>query len=338
MITTVRGEISAKELGITLPHEHIFIDMRRLVVAGGTQQSDEPLKQDNRYKVFSDPYYLIDNASYTDEELALKELLLYKQAGGKTICDASPEDIGRNPAALKRLAEKSGLNIIMGCGHYTYGAHPERVSRQTVNEVADEIISDLTVGVNGVKAGYIGEIGTSATVTESEWKVVKAAGIASVKTGAAIQVHTSLWERNGLAIADELIKTGVKPEKICIDHIDVDIRKDYLDDLLKKGIFVEFDNFGKEFFMLPRKDGWLRGRFAYDLERVQTIKSLIEDGYKNRILVTNDLCLKSMLTSYGGNGYAHIIDNVMPMLEFVGVSEADIKTMTEVNPAEFLDR
>jgi phosphotriesterase-related protein len=338
MITTVTGNICKEDAGLTLPHEHIFIDMRVPVSNDGACHSDEKLSLNNRYKVFSDPYALIDNAWYTDENVALKELLLYKAAGGKTICDASPSDIGRNPHALKRLSEQSGVNIVMGCGHYTDGAHPRYLLEQSVNDVADDIIRDLTDGVDGIKAGYIGEIGTSATVTENEWKVVVAAGIASVKTDSAIQIHTSLWERNGLAIIDKLTQLGVKPEKICIDHIDVDIREDYLFDLLNKGVYVEFDNFGKEFFMLPRNNGWLRGRFAYDLERCQTIARLIKAGYEHRILVTNDLCLRSMLAEYGGNGYAHLINNVMPMLEYVGISESTIKGLTETNPSEFLDK
>ena len=135
-----------------------------------------------------------------------------------------------------------------------------------------------------------------------------------------------------------MIEMGVKPEKICIDHIDVCLRPDYLYRLLDKGVYVEYDNFGKEFFIPKRETGVLRGRFAYDYERCLSIKDLAEKGYINRILVSTDICLKSMLYNYGGNGFAHVPQNITVMLKDVGLTEEQVKTLTADNPAEFFDR
>lgn len=60
------------------------------------------------------------------------------------------------------------------------------------------------------------------------------------------------------------------------------------------GAYIEFDNCGKEYFMPRRDTGLIRGRFAYDYERAQLIAALVERGYKDRILLSNDICLKSM--------------------------------------------
>ena len=188
------------------------------------------------------------------------------------------------------------------------------------------MIEDITIGIKdtGIKAGIIGEIGTSAVVTEDEKKVLHAAGIAGAHTGKAIHVHTDLYTENGFEIIDILTSHGVKPEKICIDHVDVLLRLDYIRPLLDRGVYVEFDNFGKEFYVSEER------RFAYDRERVLLLKTLFDEGYKNKILVTNDICLKTMWRKYGGQGYAHVLRTVKFMAKECGITEHDyMLTMTE---------
>ena len=81
----------------------------------------------------------------------------------------------------------------------------------------------------------------------------------------------------------------------------------------------------------------LNGRFAYDLERAQAIARLVKKGYGKQILVSNDICLKAMLASHGGNGYMHLIRHVLPMLADVGLTEGELHDLFVRNPAEFLD-
>ncbi|MDR1093360.1 MAG: hypothetical protein LBL66_04350 [Clostridiales bacterium] len=340
-IQTVTGPIKKEEIGAALPHEHLLIDLRAL--AAGRQKETpsfyDKVGLENRYKVFVDPYALSDNAVMDSEETALKELVALRGDGCETVTDVTTDEIGRNPAALKRLSEASGVKIVMGCGFYVGAAHTDAFKSMTVKEAAARIAEDLNVGAGGtgIRAGVIGEIGTGATVTESEWKAVDAAAEASLAAGRSIHVHTSLYERNGLAVADRLIGRGVNPARVCIDHVDVDLRRDYLLKLLDKGVYIEFDNFGKEFYIPKRGDGVLRGRFAYDLERVKTIGALVRRGFIRQILITNDICLKSMLQSYGGNGYGHIFRNVAPMLLGEGLSAEQVDVLTRGNPADFLD-
>jgi phosphotriesterase-related protein len=89
--------------------------------------------------------------------------------------------------------------------------------------------------------------------------------------------------------------------------------------------------------MPPRDHGKIRGKFAYDMERAEMIARLIADGYGDRLLVTNDICLKTMLAAYGGNGFMHVARTILPMLRYVGVAEADIQRLVTTNPANFLD-
>ena len=332
MITTVLGEITPDKLGVTSPHEHVFIDMRGCVEITGSEPPEFYGKVDitNRALVFSQPYAILDNALISDFDMAVQELLWFKEAGGQTLIDCTPDEIGRDPEALRQVSLKTGVNIVAGCGNYYHMAHPEFVHRESVDELAKRMYNDLTVGIGGtdIKAGVIGEIGTSAVMSDDEKKVLHAAGMVGKQTGKPIHVHTDLYTENGFEVIDILESEGAKAKRICIDHIDVLLRYDYVVKLLERGVFIEFDNFGKEFYCSKDR------RFAYDLERIEFLKRLIDDGFSDRILVSNDICLKTMLRSFGGCGYAHMLRTVADMASDYGFAEEYHKILTE-NPRKF---
>lgn len=334
MITTVLGEIHEDNLGITSSHEHIFIDMRGCVDVTGKEADCfyDRISMDNRAEVFSDPYAILDNALLDSMEDAVDEVDYFKKWGGRTIVDCTPDEIGRDPLALKEVSRRTGVNIILGCGHYYHKTHYPYVKNASVQELADEMRRDITQGIKdtSIKAGIIGEIGTSAVVTEDEKRVLTAAGIVGAETGKAIHVHTDLYTENGFEVIDILTREGARPEKICIDHVDVWLRPDYIRALLQKGVYVEFDNFGKEFYVSETR------RFAYDLERIKLLKTLIDEGYRSQLLVCNDICLKTMWKKYGGTGYAHILRTVRNMAIENGIDERIYLSLLTENVKNFL--
>lgn len=343
MIQTVLGQISACELSYTLPHEHIFIDLRALVSPPPDEAKRDVFYQklslSNVGHTLNNPYALLDNAVIDDYEVMKYELQQYRQAGGASIVDVTLRDIARDPQKLHALSRDTGVNIIAGCGYYTSNSHPEYLAAMSAEDIANEMYDEITEGMDhtNIKAGVIGEVGTSAEITDNEWKSLHAAALVHAQTGAGIQVHTSLWDANGLAVINYLTSLGVTANKIVIDHIDVDLRYDYLVDLCQAGALVEFDNFGKEYYISGRDRYYMQGRFAYDLERVQAMSKLIADGFVGHILITNDICLKSLLHSYGGRGYDHILTNIIPMMEDLNISGDQIETICVKNPANFLD-
>ena len=335
MIMTVLGEIEAEKLGVTSSHEHIFIDMRNCVDVTGKEPPSfyESFKTEHRADVAIDPYAVLDNALLEGIDAAVKEVEYFKEHGGQTIIDCTLDEIGRDPLALKEVSKRTGVNIVVGCGHYYHKAHFPYVKETSVEALADEMRNDILNGIGGtdVKAGIIGEIGTSAIVSDDEKKVLKATATVGAETGKAVHVHTDLYTENGIEIVDLLCSRGMKPEKICIDHIDVWLRPDYIKRLLDKGVYVEFDNFGKEFYISEKR------RFAYDLERIHVLKSLIDDGYQNQLLICNDICLKSMWRTYGGNGYAHILRGVKTMALENGISESTYNAILTENVKNFIE-
>ena len=108
------------------------------------------------------------------------------------------------------------------------------------------------------------------------------------------------------------------------------LRPDYIRALLARGVYIEFDNFGKEFYVSEAR------RFAYDLERVRLLKTLIDEGYGEKILVCNDICLKTMWKKYGGTGYAHILRTVKHMALENGIDEKTYTSILTDNVRRFL--
>ena len=341
-LKTVCGEISREELGVTTTHEHVLLDLTAFYterpVEGVESPSTQKVEMWNLGILSRDCYALKDNLLLDDENLQAKELSYFKNAGGKTVVDASLPGIGRNPSALKRIAEETGLNIVMGTGYYVGETHPKALSSMSEEEIAELMVKELTEGVDGtgIPAGYIGEIGISEIFDEKERRVLRAAAIAQKKTGVAINVHINPWTVNGLEAADILLQAGVQPDRICISHIDVENRKEYIYALLKKGVFVEFDNFGKEYYIRRevRNSGY--GLFVKDTDRVSLLKQMIGDGYLKQILLSCDLCLKNLMHAYGGWGYDHVLKNIVPMMEDEGITQEEIQTMLVENPANWL--
>lgn len=342
MLKTVRGEISREELGVVTTHEHVLLDLtafyRELPVEGIPNPSTQKVEMWTLGTLNRDCYALKDNLLLDDEALQTEELVRFRAAGGTTVVDASLPGIGRDPQALRRIAEKTGLHIVMGTGYYVGETHPEALSAMTEQEIADGMIRELVGGADGtdVCAGYIGEIGISEIFDEKERRILRAAALAQKATGVAINVHINPWTVNGLEAADILLDAGVAPDRICISHIDVENREEYVLALLKKGVYVEFDNFGKEYYIRRevRNSGY--GLFVTDVQRVSFLRKLIDLGYLRQILLSCDVCLKQLLHAYGGWGYDHILKNIVPMMEDEGITQQQIRTLLVDNPADWL--
>ncbi|HOJ10666.1 MAG TPA: hypothetical protein PK733_08750 [Clostridiales bacterium] len=342
-VQTVLGAIESSELGIISPHEHVFIDLRGFFtegyIKGCVATSTDSVTIEKLGILNRDPYAIKDNLIIDDMEIQIKELLRFKQAGGSTVVDATTLGIGRDPIALKKIAIATGLNIVIGTGFYVGTTHSKELLQMEINEIANIMQSEIEIGIDGtdIRAGVIGEIGISEVFSDSEIRVLKASAIAQKTSGLGILVHINPWTTNGIKASKILLDDGIKPEKIAICHVDVENNKEYIMELLRAGIFIEFDNFGKEYYVQRqvRRSGY--GLFAKDTERVTLLKQLIDKGYINQILLSCDVCLKTLLVRYGGWGYAHILENIVEMMEDEGISHAMLDIMLRENPARFLD-
>lgn len=342
MVITVTGETDAAALGYTLPHEHILCDLRPLVgkPAGGSADIFyQKVTLQNHGLLLRNPYAVLDNAVLDEEDIQIAEITEWKNAGGGTIVDVTTSEIGRNPVFLRKASETAGIRIVASSGNYIDAMHTAEFRQSSVSSIAERIIREITIGIGGtgIRAGVIGEIGTSDEITDSEYKSLEAASIAQRETNAGMHIHASLWNRSGLAALEFAVKKGANPQKICINHVDVKLDMEYITSILELGAMVEFDNFGKEFYVDKPYRSLLKGSFATDRERVAALKHLVDRGFLTRILVSNDICLKTLTHYYGGWGYDHILTNIYPMMLDYGITEEQADTILKDNPARFLD-
>ena len=337
-IMTVRGIVRKEELGIVTPHEHALIDIRNQYPGDTTPGSlgyDGKVSREYYDLLMSDPYALRDNLVLDDHEAAVKEVSAFAAEGGKTFVDVTPCGIGRDPLFLRELSDRTGLNVVAACGFYTADAHPARVHGMSVDELADEMIAELNVGIDGtdVRAGIIGEIGTSREIEADEEKVLHAAAAAHRAVGAPVMVHLNPWAQHGVRVVDILEADGVPADRVCICHTDVLLDTADMKRILDRGAYLEFDNFGKEF-----TTGSAYGRFPSDEERMEVLCRLIGEGYADRILLSCDVCLKNLLVMHGGPGYGHVLKKIRRLIrEQIPEAETVLRTLLVNNPARYLD-
>jgi phosphotriesterase-related protein len=342
-VMTVLGPVRANQLGLTLVHEHLFLDLRNQFSEFSDPErqriSHGPLSLANAGLLRRNPYAIRDNLLLDDLALAIQEVRAFELLGGQTIVDCTSVGLARNPSKLRALAQRIRVNIIAGCGYYTQDTHPPEVRELPVEALAEQMLRDLRVGMDGsdVRAGIIGELGTSAPIHPDELKVLRAAALAWRQAPVAIQVHTYPWGEYGLEAARILLTEGVAPARIVICHSDVVLARPYIRALLALGVWVEFDNLGKEFANDEAEGGFAGGAFASDAERVRVLVELIDAGYERQLLITNDICIKCMLHTYGGWGYDHVQSHILPMLQRAGVPRATTDALLIDNPRRLLD-
>jgi phosphotriesterase-related protein len=341
---TVLGPVAEESLGITLPHEHIFADARQSFFFEPPDPAEKPLAYapvtlENLSWIRAHALSNIDCLQLSDEGVLEKELQDFKQAGGNTICDVSTRPIGgTNPLGLQRLARATGLNIIMGAGYYMGVSHYPEVANLEDAQLCERLVCDLTAGIGdtGVRAGIIGEIGVTPALREDETRLLRACAAAQDRTGAPLTIHPpGLDDRLIQEILRILRNSGGRLEKTVICHVDImGLKMDTIRRIADAGCYVEFDTFGHLFppFVL----GNSVMSFPSESQRINAVKTLIDEGYLERILLSHDTFLKVLLISYGGFGYSHILRNIVPAMLRQGITRAQVDTMLIKNPARLL--
>lgn len=336
-VQTVTGVIDSSELGITLAHDHVIFDGNFMYVepeeAGEKDLAHQKISLENRGWVGYHWTSSLDNVELKDEALAISELRRFIAAGGRSIVDPTNIGLGREPKILHRIAEETGMNILMGAGYYLGVTHPEDMSERSEQVITDEIIADINEGVDGtdIKAGLIGEIGCAYPWDKNEKKSLRAAVEASKETGAALMVHPGRDPNSPVEIAELVDKAGGDLSRTIICHIDrTCLDRGWLKDMAETGCYLEYDLFGNESSYYPPNP---KVDMPSDAQRMDVILWHFENGYEKQILLSHDVATKHRLHAYGGLGYDHLITNVVPRIKQRGLSEDNITTLIVDNPA-----
>jgi phosphotriesterase-related protein len=319
---SVTGPLAEDELGLTLPHEHLFVDLRCYCPSEplNTSQRDiynQPVTLQNRSNVVNRPWEYRDNPILDDLESSLAEVLAYKTFGGKTIADLSCSlAMGRYPQRLRMVAERTGVNIIMSAGRYTFPSLTESEKKMSVADVEACILDEF---INGVHSGiYPGMLKAGFVTTidkEPEIRTLRAVGRVQTKVGCALAVHPHIWQPDSHQILDILEEEGCDLRRVILCHQDfLGSQATYLDSLCKRGAYIEFDTFGC---------GWINDQMW----------QLTDEEKIGFLLISGDMCLKVMLSKWGGIGYVNIPKFVIPTMKAAGFTSELIHLITIENPA-----
>ena len=285
--------------GYTLMHEHITIDL-----SGIKKDTDCQLD------------------CYAE---TVKEFQKLYAHGVRRIVDVTNDGMGRNVPYVLNVEKETGIRIVQSTGFYKEPFLPERVYGQTVREMADWMIGEITVGIDGhgPRAGMIGEIGTSKNqMTETERKVFDAAVLAAKETGMPIYTHTTL----GTYAPEQAAyfkAAGLDLSRIVLGHIDLSGDLDYIRRVLDYGITICFDTVGKN-------------NYFPDEKRIAFLLALEQEGRIDQIVLSEDLTRKSHLEYKGGIGYSYLFDTFIPMVKAAGLTQESLEKMLIHNPARIL--
>jgi phosphotriesterase-related protein len=333
-VQTVLGPMTSDLMGTTLMHEHLLMSFASWHHPPRTASRmilrDAPVSLSILGELRMDPFVNLDNLQQYDVDLAAREVQQFADLGGRTVLDPTNRGIGRDPHALAAISRRTGLNVIMGSGYYLEASHPPFVKQMTSDDIAGEIERDLTVGVDdtGIRAGFIGEIGVSARFTPEEEKGLRGAARAQRRCRVPLMVHLPGWERLAHRVLDVVGEEGVRLDSVILCHMGPSWRDfDYQAGLAQRRAYLEYDMISMDYYYADQD-----AQCPSDEENAAAIQRLIRSGYRDRLLISQDVFLKMMLTSYGGFGYGYILRHFVPRLRRLGVSEDDVRTVLVDNP------
>ncbi|MFI7696491.1 phosphotriesterase [Nonomuraea sp. NPDC049655] len=353
-VVAVTGEVPAASLGAVLPHEHLLSDFAppddtpeswartgrtRPTAAGALWLYRAPLTMDLLGEIGMGAVNR-DDLLLGDAGLAAAELAAFREAGGGTVVDLTTDGLGRDPAGLRRLAEKTGVTVVMGCGrhHPTRTAIPAardaaaptsaRDAAAPAEELTEELVRDLTEGVRGVRAGIIGELAALDPGVPAERALLVAAARAAAATGAAVSLARNEDPAVQQRVLDLLAEEGADLTRVAVGHCDaLSPRPDDLEPLLGRGVFVQFDQLGRLPTALSVSD---------DQDVAAAVLELARRGHAGRLLLSQGVRAKSQLLAYGGGGYAFVLRQFVPYLRMLGADDELIETVTVRNPRRLL--
>lgn len=336
---SVLGPVPEDQLGVSLTHEHLLIDLGSTFHppedASSYSFAYQPVTMENLWWVRYNYGGNKDNMELLDEDTAIAEAARFKRSGGSTIVDATSVGIKRDPLGLARIARATDLNVIMGSGYYVHEYQPASIAEKSEDEIVKEIVQDITEGVGdtGIRSGVIGEVGCTWPLHDNERKSLRAAARAQIITGAPLLIHPGRNPQAPLEIMEIVRESGGDPSRTIMSHVDRTIfDNDTLDKLAETGCFIEFDLFGSETTFYP----FSPIDMPNDGKRLDYFLHLRERGRLGQALMAQDICNKHRLTRYGGHGYAHILENVMPIMRRKGFTIDEIDQILVGNPARAL--
>jgi len=295
---TTLGPYRADQLGLILPHEHVFVDLRT---------PDQP------------GYAQADLGDVI--RLMVPELECARSAGVTALVECSPVGVGRRIDILKAVSQAANFPLVVPTGVYRQPWVPDWVQSASEEDLTAWMSGELTGQVEdtGVPAGFVKLSAGDDGLTAVETKILRAAARAAAPLGAAIGSHTIRGRvvRDQLDIAESCSFT---PQRFIWIHANVEPDFSLNIELARRGAWVEYDAIGSN-------------QAADDLifERIQW---MLDAGLGDHILLSMDRGWYDPAQPGGGfpRSFAYFTEVFVPRMNAAGIDESTCHLLTRTNP------
>jgi phosphotriesterase-related protein len=297
LITTL-GPKTADELGMILPHEHIFVDLG-------------PIAEENWR-----------NATAEEVIPVMRPQIEAIQRQGITaLVECTPMGVGRRVDIVRAVSEATGLPVVVATGIYREPWVPDWAMKASEDELTEWMMHELTdeIEESGVQAAWIKVSAGDDGITPAETKILRAAARAGQATNAIIGSHTI----RGRVVRDQLDileAAGYTAERFIWIHTQREADFDLHLEMARRGAWIEYDFIGNDIY----DDSW----------HVEHIGRVLDAGFGDQLLLSHDRGWYDPSKPGGGvpRPFTHLVDFLLPKLREVGMDEATIRQLTHDNP------
>ena len=250
LITTL-GELAAEQLGLILPHEHIFVDLG-------------PIAQANWR-----------TARAEDVTPVMVPELDARQAGVTALVECTPVGVGRRADIVAAVSAAAGLPVVVATGIYREPWVPTWAHSASEAELRDWMVQELTgqIETSGVRAAWIKVSAGDDGITPVEAKILRAAAAAGRQTNAVIGSHTI----RGRVVRDQLDileASGYAAQRFVWIHTQAEPDFALHLEMARRGCWLEYDAIGSDDFP--------------DARFVEMIQRVLDAGFGHRLLLSHD--------------------------------------------------
>ncbi|MEO6062566.1 MAG: esterase [Thermoflexales bacterium] len=294
-LTTTLGPRSSAELGLILPHEHIFVDFR-------------PPEHPQHGQ--ADPADVI--------ALMAPQVKQARAQGVTALVDCTPVGVGRRADILKAVSIATGLPLLVPTGIYREPKVPAWAHTASEAELAEWMIGELQGEIerSGVRAAWIKLSAGDEGITDCEAKILRAAARAGKETNAVIGSHT-MRGRVAQDQLDILEKAGYTAQRFIWIHTQKEADFAWHLEIARRGAWLEYDAIGDS-----------------DALCLDYIQRSLEAGLGDQLLLSQDRGWYDPAKVGGGEPkpFTHLVAHFLAKLRTAGVDEETIRTLTRANP------
>ncbi|MBB3919216.1 phosphotriesterase family protein [Rhizobium fabae] len=301
-LRTTLGPKSKSELGMILPHEHVFVDLRTPDQPGYAEANTEDVVR-----------------------LMAPEIERIKKLGVTALVECSTGGVGRRADIDLAVSLATDFPIVVPTGNYREPWIPEWVRHASEQELEAWMLRELTEQIDetGFQAGWIKLSAGDDGMTALETKILRAAARAAAQTDAVIGSHTI----KGRVVMDQLDvieAEGYRADRFISIHTQEE--KDFAHNVAvaERGAWIEYDHVGR----------------GEDKEVAELVIKALEAGCGDRLLLSHDRGWFDPALPMGGTPkpYTHLSTVLLPELKRRGIDDGTLIRLTHDNPFEAFAR